>query len=63
MAAEILVRAVGPFQAGFLYDGLDPAGAPLTEAVTTAAALLRAPGRAWTDAATGERGRALGELP
>lgn len=52
MAAEILVRVVGPFRAGFLYDRLAPADAPVTEAVAAAAALLRAPDRAWPDAAT-----------
>lgn len=43
MAAEILVRAAGPFQAGGLYDGLTPTDGPASEAVAAAAALLRDP--------------------
>jgi 5-methylthioribose kinase len=39
--AEILVRAVGPFQAGSLYDGLAPDHPAVEEAVTTAAQHLR----------------------
>lgn len=41
--AEILVRTVGPFQAGYLYAGLDPDHPAVQEAVTTAAANLRNP--------------------
>lgn len=47
--AEILVRTVGPFRAGFLYDGLGPGDLPVAEAVAVAAALLRHPGRSWPD--------------
>jgi 5-methylthioribose kinase len=39
--AEILVRAVGPFQAGYVYDGLEPDHPAVKEAVTTAARYLR----------------------
>ena len=41
--AEILVRAVGPFQTGYLYDGLAPEHPAVQEAVTTAAHALRSP--------------------
>jgi 5-methylthioribose kinase len=41
--AELLVRAVGAFQAGYLYEGLAPDHAAVQEAVTTAARHLRAP--------------------
>jgi len=41
--AEILVRAVGPFQAGYVYAGLDPDHPAVQEAVTTAADALRDP--------------------
>ena len=41
--AEILVRTVGRFQAGYLYDGLDPDDEPVQEAVATAAAAIRNP--------------------
>jgi len=41
--AEILVRAVGPFQAGYIYDGLAPGHPAVQEAVTTAAHFLRSP--------------------
>jgi len=41
--AEILVRAVGPFQAGYLYEGLAPGHPAVQEAVTTAAQHLRTP--------------------
>lgn len=43
VGAEILVRAVGPFQAGYVYEGLDPTQAAVQEAVATAAAHLRSP--------------------
>lgn len=43
-AAEILVRAVGPFQSGYLYDGLEPEHPVVQEAVHRAAAHLRDPG-------------------
>ncbi len=39
--AEILVRAVGPFQAGYVYEGLEPDHPAVQEAVTTAARHLR----------------------
>jgi 5-methylthioribose kinase len=42
--AEILVRAVGPFQAGYVYDGLSPDHPVLQDAVQTAARALRTPG-------------------
>jgi hypothetical protein len=41
--AEILVRTVGRFQAGYLYDGLDPDDESVQEAVATAAAAIRNP--------------------
>jgi len=41
--AEILVRAVGPFQAGYVYAGLEPDHPAVQEAVTTAAASIRNP--------------------
>lgn len=41
--AEILVRAVGPFQAGYVYAGLDPDHPAVQEAVTTAADAIRDP--------------------
>jgi 5-methylthioribose kinase len=41
VGAEILVRAVGPFQAGYVYEGLDPDQSAVKEAVTTAARFLR----------------------
>ena len=41
--AEILVRAVGPFQDNYLYDGLDPDHPAVQAAVETAAQHLRAP--------------------
>jgi 5-methylthioribose kinase len=41
--AEILVRAVGPFQAGYVYAGLSPDHPAVQEAVTTAAQHLRSP--------------------
>lgn len=41
--AEILVRAVGPFQAGYVYDSLEPDHPVVQEAVTTAACHLRRP--------------------
>lgn len=44
--AEILVRAVGPFQAGYLYGGLVPNHSAVQEAVTTAARHLRRPASA-----------------
>lgn len=40
---EILVRAVGPFQAGYVYAGLAPDHSAVQEAVTTAADAIRAP--------------------
>ena len=43
LGAEILVRAVGPFQAGYVYEGLAPDHPSVREAVTTAARCLRAP--------------------
>ncbi|NBB74150.1 MAG: phosphotransferase [Bacteroidetes bacterium] len=41
--AEILVRAVGGFQAGYVYDGLPPEAPAVQEAVDTAAAHIRHP--------------------
>ncbi|PSQ98503.1 MAG: phosphotransferase [Bacteroidetes bacterium QS_9_68_14] len=41
--AEILVRAVGPFQAGYLYDGLAPDASPVRTATRVAAGHLREP--------------------
>jgi 5-methylthioribose kinase len=41
--AELLVRAVGPFQDDYLYDGLAPEHPAVQKAVTTAARHLRAP--------------------
>jgi len=41
--AEILVRAVGPFQEGYVYAGLEADRPAVQEAVTTAAAHLRSP--------------------
>ncbi|WP_103020588.1 phosphotransferase family protein [Salinibacter altiplanensis] len=41
--AEILVRAVGPFQAGYVYAGLDVNHPAVQAAVATAAEHLRAP--------------------
>lgn len=41
--AELLVRTVGPFQDGFLYDGLAPSAPPVREATQKAARYLRAP--------------------
>ena len=41
LGAEILVRAVGPFQSGYLYKGLPPDHAAVQEVVTTAARHLR----------------------
>jgi 5-methylthioribose kinase len=41
--AEILVRAVGPFQDGYVYDGLDPEAPAVQEAVEVAASCLRHP--------------------
>jgi hypothetical protein len=41
--AEILVRAVGPFQGGYVYDGLSPNQPAIQEAVQTGADALRAP--------------------
>lgn len=43
--AEILVRAVGPFQEGYVYEGLSPDSSPVQEAVRTAARHLRSPDR------------------
>lgn len=43
VGAEILVRAVGPFQEGYVYAGLDPDHSAVQEAVTTAARYLRRP--------------------
>lgn len=40
---EILARTLGPFRAGFLYDGLRPEDSALAAAVAQAAAQLRAP--------------------
>lgn len=44
--AEILVRAVGPFQAGYVYEGLTPDHPAVQSALSTAAHLLRAPSAA-----------------
>lgn len=41
--AEILVRAVGPFQDGYVYAGLDPDHSAVQEAVAVAANALRDP--------------------
>jgi len=41
--AEVLVRAVGPFQAGYVYEGLAPEHPKVQEAVATAARHLRRP--------------------
>ena len=43
VGAEILVRAIGPFQDGYLYDGLSPEHSAVQEAVETAAQHLRRP--------------------
>jgi len=43
--AEILVRAVGPFQEGYVYAGLAPDHPAVQAAVETAAEALRAPKR------------------
>ena len=40
---EILARTLGPFRAGFLYDGLRPGDPALARAVAQAVAELRAP--------------------
>jgi hypothetical protein len=40
---EILARTLGPFRAGFLYDGLPPGDPALAAAVATAVAELRSP--------------------
>jgi len=42
LGAEILVRAVGPFRSGYLYEGFPPDHPAVQEAVTTAAQSLRA---------------------
>jgi 5-methylthioribose kinase len=42
--AEILVRAVGPFQAGYLYEEFFPDHLAVQEAVNTATQHLRSPG-------------------
>jgi hypothetical protein len=42
--AEILVRTVGAFQAGYLYEGLAPDAPAVQEAVEVAAMHIRAPG-------------------
>jgi 5-methylthioribose kinase len=39
--AEILVRTVGGFKSGYIYDGLDADDAAVKEAVETAASLIR----------------------
>lgn len=41
--AELLVRAVGPFQDGYLYEGLAPHHSAVQKAVQTAARSLRTP--------------------
>jgi 5-methylthioribose kinase len=41
LGAEILVRAVGPFQSGYVYEGLAPDHPAVQEAVTTAARRVR----------------------
>lgn len=41
--AELLVRAVGPFQAGYVYEGLAPGHLTVQEAVATAVHSLRSP--------------------
>ncbi|MEF8816466.1 MAG: phosphotransferase [Salinibacter sp.] len=43
IGAEILVRAVGPFQAGYVYAGLDADHPAVQEAVATASTCLRIP--------------------
>ena len=45
--AEILVRTVGRFQSGYLYEGLSPDDDAVQEAVQTAAQLLRRPNANW----------------
>ncbi len=47
--AEMLVRSVGPFRRGFLYDKLEPGDPSVDVAVAVAAALLRDPGRSWPE--------------
>ena len=47
-AAEILVRTIGNFQAGYLYDGLALTSPPIQKAVQTAVNHLRFPGNATT---------------
>jgi len=46
--AEILVRTVGRFQAGYLYDGLAPDAPAVQKAVEVAATHMRTPARADT---------------
>ncbi|MCS4041454.1 phosphotransferase family protein [Salinibacter ruber] len=46
VGAELLVRAVGPFQAGYVYAGLDVEHSAVRTAVATAAEHLRAPAAA-----------------
>ena len=41
--AEVLVRTVGAFQSGYLYDGLSPNDPKVQEAVAVAAAHIRSP--------------------
>ena len=43
LGAEILVRTVGSFQAGYVYEGLGPASFPVQEAVEVAVEHLRRP--------------------
>lgn len=51
--AEILVRVLGPFQSGYLYEGLPPNHPAVQEAVTMAVDSIRAPesGGTWKGAA------------
>ena len=46
LGAEILVRAVGPFQDGYIYEGLAPDHPAVQKAVRTAARHLRTPASA-----------------
>jgi len=51
--AEILVRVVGSFQEGYLYEGLTPEAPAVQEAVEVAAAHIRAPEQVDTFATLG----------
>jgi hypothetical protein len=44
--AEVLVRTVGAFQGGYLYEGLEPSDGAVQEAIQVAADHIRHPGSA-----------------